>query len=272
MTSRTSSEAIRSRRRRRRAPSARCVEVVPAQPVALSVACRRGRADVVGTKGTWSRAQRRLVAGIARGRVELRLLDAEEADALCEQPGVAAVGDDDLVLAAADGPQSRLTTPNSSSSCCTSRGQASAVGRVRDLDRVARQQRGGAVAREQRRRNACLKRSDPCQTRSGTNLPAARSPIRNASALSRKAVEVLDVELVEPAAGLDDALGDVARPADVLVVGRERPRRRSPVSMLLNPARVSRRPALGHEGAEEDARGERSERCQLGLEAARACG
>ena len=81
-------------------------------------------------------------------------------------------------------------------------------------------------------RNARLIAAGPCQTNSGTNFAALRCPDQLAEHARPKRGEVLDVELVQHAAGGDRALADVPRAADRQVVGGEDADEELPVDVV----------------------------------------
>src|SRR6185312_1235842 len=99
--------------------------------------------------------------------------------------------------------------------------QLLAACRVRDLDALPRQQRRGAVAREERLEEDALVGAGAAPDRFGNALGRARPTDELGKRRGTEDIDLLDVELEQRASGGDRALRDVARTADDRVVGGE---------------------------------------------------
>ena len=124
-------------------------------------------------------------------------------------------------------------------------GQPFAVGRVVDREAVLRDARA-AVAFEHRHQECALHAPASAPHHLGNALVGRAKADHLGEWARPERRQVLDVELVDLACGRAGSCRerDVARTADDLVVCVERPRRSSARSVLLNPARGLRGPAL----------------------------
>src|SRR5205807_7691165 len=113
-----------------------------------------------------------------------------------------------------------------------------------------RKKRARAVTREQRLEERPLEGRGPAPDNFGDLLCIARLPNQRFERTSANSVEVLDIELVEDAARPERPPVDVARAADMFVVGRSNKIEVLRVDVV-EPTTVVGEPALRHECAEE---------------------
>ena len=98
-------------------------------------------------------------------------------------------------------------------------GQLPAAGRIRHLNRVARQGRARAVTLEQRLQKDALDRGRRLPQPVRNDLSADRWPHISPSLRRRQRRQVVDVEFEQPRARRDRAFGDIPRSTDDRVVG-----------------------------------------------------